>query len=55
LLLRCIIASTEVSVCAGRGDPGREGLSTDGAKLRFVQAYGKAMAEERNKTNFRAY
>lgn len=37
------------------GDPGGEGLTADEAKLRFVRAYGKAMAEDRDKTNFRAY
>jgi hypothetical protein len=30
-------------------------LAKDTAKLKFVQAYGKAMAEERNALNFRKY
>jgi acyl-CoA-binding protein len=32
-----------------------KGLDTEGAHSRFVHAYGKAMAAERNKENFRAY
>lgn len=32
-----------------------KGLTSEEAKLRFVRAYGKAMAEERNKLNFRVY
>lgn len=32
-----------------------KGLSADAAKLKFCQAYGKAMSEERNALNFRKY
>ena len=32
-----------------------KGLAKDTAKLKFVQAYGKAMAEARNALNFRKY
>ena len=32
-----------------------KGLSADDAKLKFCQAYGKAMSDERNALNFRKY
>ena len=32
-----------------------KGLSAEDAKLKFCQAYGKAMSDERNALNFRKY